>query len=463
MSRKGCCVELLLMLVGLELHFSASCPKNCVCYPSPMTVSCQAHNFTSIPEGIPTNSERVFLQNNKISMLLRGHFSPSMVTLWIYSNNITFIDPETFDGFVQLEELDLGDNRYLSSLGSETFHGLVKLHALHLYRCGLSSLPRRIFSGLFNLQYLYLQENQVEFLPDDLFIDMVNLSHLFLHGNKLRTLHENTFRGLVNLDRLLLHQNQLQMVHKWAFHDLKRLTTLFLFNNSLSELPGECLAQLGSLEFLRLNGNPWGCDCRARSLWDWLRRFRGSSSSVICETPKEMRGRDLKVISKEHFHNCSGSESLHQTKTNTHATLDKTNQKDHHIHPSAKEKGKEQDHQLHSSEPALPTRPRPGHKQHGRNCTRHKHRSSKTAAPGSKKSSNSVHTLDGMLDKDYMTDFGHKFSRDMVPTGSPRRKGKCTKKTPIRTPSGVQASNRGSLSIRASLVTFIVALFTIIR
>uniref|UniRef100_A0A5F8G8F5 Reticulon 4 receptor like 1 n=1 Tax=Monodelphis domestica TaxID=13616 RepID=A0A5F8G8F5_MONDO len=302
--------KLFLVLCGLELQVGVCCPVDCVCYPAPMTVSCQAHNFAAIPEGIPEDSERIFLQNNQISFLLPGHFSPSMVTLWIYSNNITFIDPDTFKGFVHLEELDLGDNRHLRTLAPETFQGLARLHALYLYKCGLSSLPAGIFGGLHNLQYLYLQDNHIEFLQDDIFVDLVNLSHLFLHGNKLWKLTQNTFRGLVNLDRLLLHENHLQLVQPRAFHDLQRLTTLFLFNNSLSEVQGDCLTYLGALEFLRLNGNPWDCGCRARSLWEWLRRFRGSSSSVLCASPEWMQGRDLKLLQAQDFRNCTGAESL---------------------------------------------------------------------------------------------------------------------------------------------------------
>ncbi|KAK7883115.1 hypothetical protein WMY93_029289 [Mugilogobius chulae] len=223
-------------------------------YPS--TVSCQAHNFLTVPEGIPPESERIFLQNNKIHRLLSGHFSTNTVTLWIYSNNITYIEPSTFHGFTLLEELDLGDNKHLRSLAEDTFHGLSRLNALHLYRCGLSSLPSNIFQGLRNLQYLYLQDNHLKFLPDDTFMDLHNLSHLFLHGNHLWSLNQNTFRGLRALDRLLLHQNQIEWVDRLAFHDLKRLTTLYLFNNSLIQLSGQCLDMLPGLEYLRLNDNP---------------------------------------------------------------------------------------------------------------------------------------------------------------------------------------------------------------
>nr|XP_023396322.1 LOW QUALITY PROTEIN: reticulon-4 receptor-like 2 [Loxodonta africana] len=139
---------------------------------------------------------------------------------------------------------------------------------------------------------------------DDLFADLANLSHLFLHGNRLRLLTEHVFRGLGSLDRLLLHGNRLQGVHRAAFRGLSRLTILYLFNNSLASLPGEALADLPSLEFLRLNANPWACDCRARPLWAWFQRARVSSSDVTCATPPERQGRDLRSLREADFQAC---------------------------------------------------------------------------------------------------------------------------------------------------------------
>ncbi|XP_059763359.1 reticulon-4 receptor-like 1 [Balaenoptera ricei] len=444
MLRKGCCVELLLLLLAGELPLGGGCPGDCVCYPAPMTVSCQAHNFAAIPEGIPEDSERIFLQNNRITLLQQGHFSPSMVTLWIYSNNITFIDPNTFQGFVHLEELDLGDNRQLRTLAPETFQGLVKLHALYLYKCGLSALPAGIFGGLHSLQYLYLQDNHIEYLQDDIFVDLVNLSHLFLHGNKLWSLGQDTFRGLVNLDRLLLHENQLQWVHHKAFHDLRRLTTLFLFNNSLSELPGDCLAPLGALEFLRLNGNAWDCGCRARSLWEWLQRFRGSSSAVPCVSPEPLHGQDLKLLRAEDFRNCTGPASPHQIKSHTLTTTDRAARKEHHPpRGPARDKGHPHGH--------LPGS-RSGSKKPGKNCTSRRNRNQVSKAGAGKQ----AHEL-----QDYAPDYQHKFSFDM-PTARPKRKGKCARRTPIRAPSGVQQASSGS-SLRASLLAWILALVVTLR
>ncbi|XP_068173108.1 reticulon-4 receptor-like 1b [Antennarius striatus] len=428
MFKRGCGLEFLLVLWGLE--FSWSCPRHCICYTAPSTVSCQAHNFLTVPEGIPPDSERIFLQNNKIHRLLRGHFSSDTVTLWIYSNNITYIEPSTFHGFMLLEELDLGDNRHLRSLAEDTFHGLSRLNALHLYRCGLSSLPNNIFQGLRNLQYLYLQDNHLKFLPDDTFMDLQNLSHLFLHGNRLWSINQNTFRGLRALDRLLLHQNQIEWVDRLAFHDLKRLTTLYLFNNSLIQLSGQCLDTLPALEYLRLNDNPWSCDCKALSLWEWLKRFRGSTSSVGCHTPADMVGKDLKELSKEDFSNCApslASESRAQT-NNLSGTMSPSLNRGVAVGSGG------QTHVVHPS--------RPGR---SRNCTKPRNRASKG------KGDNEVHhSKEVMADKEESSpDFTDRGKHDHTsPDGTvTRRKQKCTPRTTVRPPSGVQqANNRASLS-----------------
>lgn len=149
-----------------------------------------------------------------------------------------------------------------------------------------------------------LQENQLHFLQDDLFSDLVNLTHLFLHGNRIRTLSENVFRGLVNLDRLLLHDNRVRQVNRRAFRDLGRLTILYLFNNSLAELPGQAMRDTQGIQFLRLNDNPWSCGCEARSLWEWFRTSRISSSDVRCNSPARHRGQDLRFLREMDFALC---------------------------------------------------------------------------------------------------------------------------------------------------------------
>ncbi|XP_010769002.1 reticulon-4 receptor-like 2 [Notothenia coriiceps] len=299
----GLTLWLILWLVVVKPGGVSACPRLCVCYPTPMTVSCQSQNLTIVPAGVPYDSQRVFLQNNRIKELRADSFGFETQVLWLYGNNITWIEAGAFSNLRVLEELDLGDNP-LQRLEGGAFRGLEKLQSLHMHRCKLATLPHDLFHKLYSLQFLYLQENQLHFLQDDLFSDLVNLSHLFLHGNRIRALSENVFRGLVNLDRLLLHDNRVRQVNRRAFRDLGRLTILYLFNNSLAELPGQAMSDTQGIQFLRLNGNPWSCGCEARPLWEWFRKARISSSELMCTSPSQHRGQDLRFLREMDFALC---------------------------------------------------------------------------------------------------------------------------------------------------------------
>lgn len=70
----GLCLWLILWLVVVKPGGVRACPRLCVCYPTPMTVSCQSQNLTIVPAGVPYNSQRVFLQNNRITELRTDSF-----------------------------------------------------------------------------------------------------------------------------------------------------------------------------------------------------------------------------------------------------------------------------------------------------------------------------------------------------------------------------------------------------
>lgn len=300
--------RLLILVMWLNLvPQTDSCPAKCVCYSEPKpTVACQQQGLFSIPTEIPVRSQRIFLQSNKLTVVRSTSFSSchNLTVLWLYSNNISYIEAGAFYGLEKLEELDIGDNGNLRTISPTAFRGLTKLHTLHLHRCGLSELPVGVFRGMFSLQYLYLQDNNILTLHDDTFLDLANLTYLYLHNNKIKIVTDNMFRGLINLDRLLLHQNRVIYVEPRAFSDLGKLQTLYLFFNNLTVLTGETMEPLVSLQYLRLNGNQWICDCRARTLWEWFKRFKGSSSELECYVPEYLAQEDLKTLKSEDLEGC---------------------------------------------------------------------------------------------------------------------------------------------------------------
>lgn len=169
-STQGFLLHLLSLFPLLPLSrsypFSLSpCPSLCTCYPSPPTASCQSHNLSRVPSPLPNQARRVFLQNNQISELSPGLFSPLTSVLWLFSNRISVLRPGTFQGLEHLEELDLGKNPNLPPLQPDTFSGLNSLLSLHLYQCNIHRLPADLFRGLHSLRYLYLQHNRLTGLP----------------------------------------------------------------------------------------------------------------------------------------------------------------------------------------------------------------------------------------------------------------------------------------------------------
>lgn len=73
-STGGLSLWLVIWLLACRCAPGQACPRLCVCYHMPMTVSCQSQNFTAVPAGVPYDSQRVFLQNNRITELRADSF-----------------------------------------------------------------------------------------------------------------------------------------------------------------------------------------------------------------------------------------------------------------------------------------------------------------------------------------------------------------------------------------------------
>lgn len=85
-SPGGLILWLVLWLVVVKPGGVSACPRLCVCYPTPMTVSCQSQNLTIVPAGVPYDSQRVFLQNNRITELRADSFGfETQVSVAVFS------------------------------------------------------------------------------------------------------------------------------------------------------------------------------------------------------------------------------------------------------------------------------------------------------------------------------------------------------------------------------------------
>lgn len=165
-------------------------------------------------------------------------------------------------------------------------------HTVDCSRRGLTRLPDEI---PLDVRRLLLADNWIPRIPSDflvLYSDLVyldlrnnSLSHiepgtlstssrlvfLDLGSNNLTEIPKGMFGESRSLIKLRLGNNPyLSMVSEEAFLGLTSLRELELERNALSSLKVGALSQLPSLRLVRLEGNPWVCNCTFANLFAWL-------------------------------------------------------------------------------------------------------------------------------------------------------------------------------------------------
>ncbi|XP_029455758.1 leucine-rich repeat and transmembrane domain-containing protein 2 [Rhinatrema bivittatum] len=195
---------------------------------------------------------------------------------------------------------------------------------LLLFNNKLNMLTGSVFANLSALRYLDLSHNFLDMLPRDVFSDLSNLTDLHLRNNSIRTLDKTLLEATVPLRRLDLALNGISQLPLGLFDELSALRLLSLRSNRLQNLDRETFEPLVSLQKLQLGDNPWECDCNLRDFKHWLEWFSyrgGKIDGLECTLPKELRGRDMRMVPVEMFNYCSqledenGSSSADQAGT----------------------------------------------------------------------------------------------------------------------------------------------------
>lgn len=122
-----------------------------------------------------------------------------------------------------------------------------------------------------DLVYLDLRNNSLSHIEPGTLSTTSRLVFLDLGSNNLTEIPKGTFGESRSLIKLRLGNNPyLSMVNEEAFLGLTSLRELELERNALSTLKVGALSQLPSLRVVRLEGNPWVCNCNFANLFTWL-------------------------------------------------------------------------------------------------------------------------------------------------------------------------------------------------
>eukprot|EP00058_Branchiostoma_floridae_P026199 XP_002611689.1 hypothetical protein BRAFLDRAFT_63627 [Branchiostoma floridae] len=172
----GCCVTIRSGFVS-EL---ATVPLSCSCAQN-TSLRCEAQNITQVPQDIPVQVTRLFLQVNNLGVLRGQPFEnlTDLQTLNLKWNKITYIEVFVFAGLQNLQKLEMEENLLDERSLRVLCQDLPTVEWLELERNSISSIGPETLQGCQVLTVLNLSWNPMTELSADLFVDIPYLQSLY--------------------------------------------------------------------------------------------------------------------------------------------------------------------------------------------------------------------------------------------------------------------------------------------
>ncbi len=210
-------------------------------------LDCSARDLTCIPPLPMTASlTGLTLYSNQLTVIPDDSFNGlhQLLHLNLSQNQISDIYTDSFKGLCQLLELDLSYNR-IANLTDTPFQNLTSLHRLNLHGNWIRSLNSTSFSTLTNLEVLTIDLYfMTEYISETPFINLVSLKRLDVMIPAPLVATSKFIYGLTKLETLRVvgsfHIN-------WTdFCSLSSLQTLTLSGDFIDEqdVPSECSAAI---------------------------------------------------------------------------------------------------------------------------------------------------------------------------------------------------------------------------
>lgn len=210
----------------------------------------------------------------------------SLEKLSLEAGNVTVIASQDFVAFPGLRELTLRQN-YIAKISPGSFQPLHQLLSLDLSANDLQILPEERLSSLSNLRTLNLSRNHLADTPS-FSPHLKSLASIDLSFNRLTKIESFGHVG-ESMEELLLHDNMIAWLAGNSLQNLTSLKKLDIRNNFLTHVTETLFTPIEvSLEVLLISGNPFHCDCRLLSLWEWTQEHpritpsRERDTELVC-------------------------------------------------------------------------------------------------------------------------------------------------------------------------------------
>ncbi|KAI1714558.1 leucine rich repeat domain-containing protein [Ditylenchus destructor] len=280
------------------------------------------------------------LSSNRIKDISPYAFKniPKLKRFLARDNLISNIDGQAFQGFKDLESIDLSGNAFfkipslkdipnllqlkmsnnsIKKIEATTFSGNKKLELLTLDNNQISEIGRSLGS-LNSLTTLNLANNNLEFIERTTFDSLRNLKVLILRANQIVDINGAAFSSTPNLVIIDLTGNRLQKIHPGTFAKLSKVYFLSLSNNSITTIErGAFESRIGNV---LIDGNPLNCDNDFDLFVTYLvknniKTFLPNQPDIKCASPPDMEGKRLREMMIEKVNESKGMAGQDATAT----------------------------------------------------------------------------------------------------------------------------------------------------
>lgn len=213
------------------------------------------------------------ISHNQIASFLDYYFNPNrqLKQLFLNNNNLVKITSNALVNLKELELLDISSNN-LDYIPKSLFDNFEQLKSLNLSFNQFQNLTHESFKNLKSLRLINLGGNRLKALPPTLFQHNEFLETVYLERTEISVIQNTNFKGLDKLQRLYIRNNEfLREIEAFVFQDTPSITHLDISANAMTILPLS-LKMLDKLQDLRIENNPWACDCRMAWFASWAEK-----------------------------------------------------------------------------------------------------------------------------------------------------------------------------------------------
>nr|XP_039250277.1 protein artichoke-like [Styela clava] len=240
----------------------------------------------------------LYLLYNPIQTFPHAAFSPISKSLEhlhmsyyaLEIGNLTSLYDETY--LANLTTLSLKNGNLVSISGDSFFKNLKKLEHLSISYNQLTDLPTEALSHLTSLKTMTIVGNKISRIGKGAIPSLLNLQEVELSYSDVIDIDENSFHDL-NLIILRLNDNKITNISENAFNKQTNLAVLDISNNLLTT-PNSQWFQGKPLTEVKLDNNPWNCDCESEQYWEWTESQDYSNiesiDDVECNQPRKQKG-----------------------------------------------------------------------------------------------------------------------------------------------------------------------------